>query len=44
MPIGKDLYDGQSQNRVADAIKEHILNVEAITSNTGTLLYPSKYT
>ena len=28
-PIGEDLYDGQSQDRIASAIKEHILDVDA---------------
>lgn len=36
-PIGEDLYDGQSQDRVANAIKEHILGVDAIEDNNTTL-------
>lgn len=36
-PIGKDLYDGQSQDRVANAIKEHMLDVDAIENNNSTL-------
>ena len=36
-PIGEDLYDGQSQDRIASAIKEHILDVDAIEDNNCTL-------
>ena len=36
-PIGEDLYDGQSQDRVANAIKEHILGGDAIEDNNTTL-------
>ena len=36
-PIGKDLYDGQSQDRIADAIMKHILDVDAIDDNNRTL-------
>ena len=36
-PMGEDLYDGQSQDRIADAIKEHILDVDAIEDNNSTL-------
>lgn len=28
-PLGEDLFDGQSQDKVAMAIKQHILNVDA---------------
>ena len=30
-PIGKDLLDGQSQDRVAEAIKQHILNEDKVS-------------
>ncbi len=36
-PIGEDLYDGQSQDRIADAIKAHILAVDAVEDNSTTL-------
>ncbi len=36
-PIGEDLYDGQSQDRIADAIKAHILAVDAVEDNNSTL-------
>ena len=36
-PIGEDLYDGQSQDRIADAIKAHILAVDAVEDNSNTL-------
>ena len=28
-PLGQDLFDGQSQNRVAEAVKKHVLSVDA---------------
>lgn len=36
-PIGKDLYDGKSQEKVASAIKKHILAVDGVEDNNSTL-------